>query len=173
VTIYPPELHPIAEETFALPNGDVLRVPKTRPRFRQWRSVIPLSLLSATLKIKPMLDLNGEPVFAELATLRLLQAAGWEGVWVDSFHRRYRVPSDDSITLPTECEALLKQINASVGRRGGCFDVYAWRDGSVLFAELKLFGKDRIRASQRRWLAGAVACGLPIESFLVVEWTRE
>ena len=93
-------------------------------------------------------------------------------MWGDSFYRGYRVTPDEPVTFPAEREALLSQIKAAVGNRGGCFDVYAWRDGSVLFAELKLSGKDRIRARQRRWLAGAVACGLPLESLLVVEWRR-
>jgi len=39
-----------------------------------------------------------------------------------------------------------------VGNRGGCFDVYAWRDDSVLFAESKLSGKDGIRVNERRRL---------------------
>jgi hypothetical protein len=172
VTNYPAELQPVSDETFALPNGDVLRVPKARPRFRRWCGSIPFSL-GPTLRNKDMLDAKGEPVFAELATLRLLETAGWQGVWVDSFHRCCRVAPDRSITLPAERAALLEQIENRVGKRGGCFDVYAWRDGSVLFAELKLSGKDTIRESQCRWLAGALACGLPIDSFLVVEWTLE
>jgi hypothetical protein len=170
---YPDALQPVSHEMFTLTNGDVLRVPKTYLRFRQWRGAGPFARLSRTLTIKPMLDFNGEPVFAELATLRLLQTAGWDGVWVDSFHRHYRVARGDSVNLPVERERLLIQIEDAVGKRGGCFDVYAWRDDSVLFAELKLSGKDRIRTSQRRWLAAAVACRLPIESCLVVEWSLE
>jgi len=37
-----------------------------------------------------------------------------------------------------------RKITVVPGNRGCCFDVYAWRDDSVLFAEVKLSGKDRV-----------------------------
>ena len=167
---YPTALRPVSTEPFTLPNGHVVRVSKACPRFTIWRGDPPFEHLKSTLKRKRALSFNGEPMFAEIATLRLLESAGWSGVWVDTFHRRYRVAVETYINVPAERAALLAEIEHAVGKRGGCFDLYAWRGNAVLFAELKLAGEDRIRPSQRRWLAGALACGLPVESFLVVEW---
>lgn len=52
----------------------------------------------------------------------------------------------------------------------GCWDVVAWNDDRVVFIEAKQRRKDRIRASQLRWLAAALEQGLSKEAFLMVEW---
>lgn len=122
---------------------------------------------------KPVVDLDGEPLFAELAILRLLQRAGFSGVWVDTYRGRIltELPGvEDAVVLPPERRALLSKIEAAHGRRGGCFDVYAWCGEEVLFVESKRRGKDHMTSNQGSWLLAALGVGINIESFAVVEW---
>jgi hypothetical protein len=50
--------------------------------------------------------------------------------------------------------------------------VFCWKeDGGYLFAEAKRYKYNKIRASQRKWLEAALQQGLPLTSFLLVEWT--
>jgi hypothetical protein len=65
---------------------------------------------------------------------------------------------------------LLDRMCARSGMQSGAFDVLAWADGSVLFAEAKHGGKDTLRPSQKAWIEAALDEGVPLESLLVVEW---
>lgn len=38
---------------------------------------------------KPVLDFNGFPVFAELYALREFKENGFDGIWVDSFRKKF------------------------------------------------------------------------------------
>jgi len=68
-------------------------------------------------------------------------------------------------------EQLLQRIYERAVAANGCWDVFSWRGGEHLFAEFKGHGHDRIPDSQRRWLQAALECGLPLTSFLIVEWS--
>lgn len=120
---------------------------------------------------KPVLNFAGEPLFAELVILRHFQAAGWQGVWLDTYQRRTRLSLTEDMPLPSAPRDLLGRIAKRAGTTHGCFDVFAWSGGHVAFAEAKRGGRDRIRASQVRWLAAALEVGVPREAFLVVEWS--
>ena len=124
---------------------------------------------------KPLLVLDGEPVFAELAILREFQRLGWEGVWVDTFRRVYRTGywNDTGIVdLPPEREGSLIAIGNEAGTGLiGCWDVFCWKGEMTLFIEAKRRGRDRIRESQRRWLQAALGVGFSLKSFLIVEWS--
>lgn len=41
----------------------------------------------------------------------------------------------------------------------------------ALFAKCKRFKKDSLRKNQQCWIAKALAVGVPINAFLIVEWT--
>ena len=58
-----------------------------------------------------------------------------------------------------------------MARFAGCWDVFAWRNGTYLFAEAKHSKKDKIRETQLRWYAAALECGLSEQNFLLVEWS--
>ena len=94
------------------------------------------------------MDSDGEPAFAEIRTLRLLEKAGWTGVWVDTFRRTYRKrywQEEKSVELPTSKQQLISEIEAENGSASGCFDIYCWRGEDVLFAEAKRKNNDSIR----------------------------
>jgi hypothetical protein len=113
-------------------------------------------------------------LYAEFVILRLLEAEGWSGVWVNNVHRRpfprRWTPSPIMILPPSSLLDLLDRIYARSGKRSGAFDVLAWADESVLFAEAKHGGKDALRPSQKAWVEAALEEDVPLESLLVVEW---
>jgi hypothetical protein len=167
---HPILLSPTEVESIALSTGKLIRIPKVTPRFHRWTGVPP----GDTYGGKVVLDYEGKPVFAELAILSILQADGWNGVWVDTYSRKYRVAywgDSKGVVLPRDQEGFLETIHAHAGTRNGCWDVFCWKDGDRLLAESKHSGKDRIRESQIRWLAAALYLGVPLSSFLVVEWS--
>jgi Holliday junction resolvase len=52
------------------------------------------------------------------------------------------------LALPPAQRAVYDAIAAGSVNRRGCWDVFAWRDGEILFAESKRAQRDRIRDSQ-------------------------
>jgi hypothetical protein len=157
-------------ERIPLPSGFWEDLPKATPRFRRWEGEFPYSTYGG----KPILDLHGEPLYAEFVILALLEVEGWEGVWVNHVHRgafpRRLTPDPVRILPPSELLDLMERIYDRNGTRSGAFDVLAWKGDSVLFAEAKHGGKDALRPSQKAWVEAALDEGVPLESLLVVEW---
>jgi hypothetical protein len=63
------------------------------------------------------------------------------------------------------------RISKRLGGRGGCFDVFAWQNGDVIFCEAKRLKRDTLRLSQRKWIEAAICEGVPLSSIIIVEWT--
>jgi hypothetical protein len=119
---------------------------------------------------KPLLDYNGQPMWAEFIALRELEAIGWEGVWVNNWCRAtWRNPGENA-TLPAVVAAFFDRIAEHTGRRGGAWDICAWRGDELLFVELKQRNRDKLRPTQLAWMKCAVEEGIPPTSFVVVEW---
>jgi hypothetical protein len=156
-------------EIFSLPSGEQISIQKYFLTFTPWEG----APIPNTYNNKPVIDWNGEPLFAELAVLRLFQSHGWNGVWVDSYRRNYRVGLPDvaeSIDLPEKQKELIDSIRAKTGRSGGCWDVFVWKGTEMLFIELKRQKKDNIRETQLQWLEKSLDSGLVKENFAFVEW---
>ncbi|MGH8013443.1 MAG: VRR-NUC domain-containing protein, partial [Candidatus Binataceae bacterium] len=167
---YPELLKPHETQKIALQNGKEVEIAKAAPVFSRWAGEMP----SDTYGGKPVLELNGEMVFAELAILRLFQQAGWEGRWIDSYRNRFLTgywPEPCTEELPAPQKVTLDFLRSMSGGTGGCFDVLCWRNGAFLFVESKWKGHDHINDNQRRWLQAALDAGFPPSSFLIVEWT--
>jgi hypothetical protein len=163
----PEALRPTSIEEFRIAELQTVGVPKATPVFQPWRG----SPLSDTYGGKPVLEFGGEPLFAELVILRHFQLSGWQGVWFDTYRNRTLIGLDVPGELPPGPRSLLSRIFEQAGSSGGCFDVIAWRDEVVAFAEAKQAGRDRVRETQIRWVAAALAVGVPLASLLVVEWS--
>lgn len=152
-----------------MPSGQRLAVPKCNLVFNIWRG----PEIKDTYNHKAVVDFEGAPLFAELAILRILQQGGWSGVWSDSYRNKYRVDLPekmDPVLLPPAQQKLIDSIKKRTGKRGGCWDVFAWRGSSVRFIESKRSKKDELRANQFLWLEAALGMGIPAESFLLAEW---
>lgn len=161
--------HKVDGEIFSLSSGEQISVQKYFLTFNLWKGVS----IPNTYNNKPVIDWNGEPVFAELAVLRLFQSHGWNGAWVDSYRRNYRVGLPDivePIELPQKQKQLIESIRAKTGRPRGCWDVFVWKRDIVLFVELKRQKKDVIQESQKLWLEKSLGSGLVAENFAFLEW---
>lgn len=69
-----------------LPSGRYVSVPACFHSFKLWEG----PPIPDTYGGKAVLDCKGEPLFAELVVLRLIQEEGWEGVWIDTYRRKFR-----------------------------------------------------------------------------------
>jgi hypothetical protein len=77
------------------------------------------------------------------------------------------------VELPEACRAIPEVLTGRAGR-GGCWDVFAWKGAGpdeVAFAESKRRGSDKLRSTQLQWLQTALEAGIPLEYFLIVEWS--
>ncbi len=145
-------------------------IPKQSVCFRLWKG----SPIADTYGNKAILDCDGEPVFAELAILRSLQKEGFDGVWVDGFRKCFRRSrSEDCILPPHASEFFDSIVRANDGKRAGCWDMFAWKDGEYLFVEPKRRDRDRMRDTQVKWLQAALRAGVALSSFRICEWDIE
>jgi hypothetical protein len=167
---WPENLRPTASETVGLPDGRSVVVPKTNPTFRRRSGAPP----GDTFGGKTLLEFEHRPAFAELAILWSFTAAGWDGVWMDSYGKRRLTefwPVPVSREIPAEQEQLLREITSGAAGQGCPWDVFCWSGTGVVFAEAKRKGRDSIRSTQTAFLAAALHLGLPISAFLIVEWS--
>ena len=122
---------------------------------------------------KPALAFGDRALYPEFILLRLLERTGWSGVWVKNWQgRAFWREVGVEVYLPPDRQALFKQIESCIGgRRGGCWDLFAWQGDNALFVESKQRSKDSLRPNQLAWLECALQRGVPLSSFLIVEWT--
>jgi hypothetical protein len=154
-------------EPFVLSSGVTVQIPKYSLSFKRWGGdVIPNAYR------KPFIELDGNPLFAELAVLRMFQKNGWSGVWVDSYGKKYRngLPSvEEPVALPVDKEKIISLIRNTSGRFGGCWDVFIWKGDRILFLELKQ-KNEPIKDSQRDWLESSFKMNFTPENFALIEW---
>jgi len=152
-----------------LPSGKEIRIRKLKLSFGVWKG----KAVKDSYGGKTVIDCDGEPLFAELAVLRTLQKEGWQGAWVDSYRKKFRVGLPgvvEPINLPEKPKKLFDDISSRAGGFKGCWDVFAWKDDDYLFLELKRESRDHIRDSQIKWLEAALGSGVPSDSFAILEW---
>jgi hypothetical protein len=166
--LLPPKLtfgSPEEAQVLSLPDGSRVAVQKRSIEFRLW---------SPACKCwnKPVLNLMDKQVCAETAVVRLLSDDGWEAVWVSSNGYRNDFPRRAPFcNLNAEAEAELRKVRGT--KLTGCWDVFAFKKGRVLFIECKRKSGDSIRPSQRDWLFAALKVGFTLENFLILEWTAD
>jgi len=129
-----------------------------------------------TYASKPLVAPFGQPLFGELAILRCLERDGWSGVWVDTYHGaelfwRDMPHQSSPVDLHHEPASLevYRAIVSTHGKRGGFFDVFAWRDTDVVFIEYKGKG-DRPNANETSWIEAALRYGITSSQLLFVEY---
>ena len=159
-------------ERLLLPSGRIVDVPKATPSFSVWRGEQPAERYGK----KPIVDFEGRMALAELAILWTLQKSGWNGVWVDTYRRKFRTDYWNAPTVepPQHAEALLDRISAARGgKHRGTWDVLCWRDGEYLFAQSKWKNHDRLKPAQLDWFESALSIRLSLSCFLIVEWSLQ
>lgn len=124
---------------------------------------------------KPIVEWDGEPVYPELAVARLLEKNGFDAVWIDNYRGKFWASMSQQRTLPDAArEAYARILQANGGKRGGFWDVMAWKESAFVFVELKQNTaecKDRISEKQRNWLQAALRAGFAETCFSVCEWS--
>jgi hypothetical protein len=119
-------------------------------RFQKWLGKPLDESQKGSYKIKPLVEIDGEPLFGKLAILRLLQKDEWDGVWADTYHDKFWKGLPDRTkpcSLPEKAKEIYDMIVTKHGRHGGFFDVIAWREQKLLFAEYKGEG-DKLNQNQ-------------------------
>ncbi len=156
-----------------------VEVPVCRPTFQPWHGA-PVHTSGG----KDLLAVDGRPQFAEVAILRLFEQAGWQGRWVETYGKGKMTPGlwrdwhpdgpRAQVHHPIEAAWVRERMHTIAVANGstfsGCWDVVAWTDDRLVFAESKKAKHDRLRGTQVRWLEAAMECGMKAEDFLVVEW---
>ena len=145
-------------ERLLLPSGRIVDVPKATPSFSVWSGERPADRYGK----KPILNFEGRMAFPELAILWDLQKSGWNGVWVDTYRRQFRIDYWNAapVELPDEAQALLNRIStARGGKHRGTWDVFCWQGNEYLFAKSKWKSHDWLRPTQLEWLAACPLSG--------------
>lgn len=160
---------------FYLPQGSV-NLATQRWELEEWHGAPDPPDLPRPWGLKPKFTVGGRRSCAELAVVDHLRFDGWDGVWVSAFGNWLRsewfpAPSFQTLaetSAPVWAAEIFEQLRiANGGKLGGFFDVFAWREpGRVRFIEVKV-AKDRIRATQRRFVEIAVRFHDPKELLIV------
>ncbi|MHB8594945.1 MAG: VRR-NUC domain-containing protein [Acidimicrobiales bacterium] len=123
---------------------------------------------------KPIVEWDGESIYPELAVVRLIKRHDFDGVWVDSYRGKFWDGMSVERRLPDVARDAYESIlRVRGGRRGGFWDVMAWKESEFIFIELKqntAACKDRISEKQRDWLQAALRAGFSPSCFFVCEW---
>jgi hypothetical protein len=151
---------PEEAQLLSLPDGSQVAVQKRSMEFQLWSP-------ACSQWGKPVLNLKESRVCAETAIVRLLSEDQWEAVWVSSNRYRRDFPPH-SCSLSAEAEAELRKVKGT--KLTGCWDVFAFKNGRVLFIECKRKNEDSIIPTQREWLSAALKVGFTLDNFLIVEW---
>jgi hypothetical protein len=161
----------LLEPTLASLPGEARSVSVATVRRREARWTGPTPANFTLVPNKPPLNFEGSPNWAEFIILRLLERDGWRGVWVKNWGGRAFWSDIGRVAeRPEPAAAKFREIESRAGSTAGCWDVFAWRDDGLLFLESKQRSKDRLRQTQLAWLDAALACGVPLSSFAIVEW---
>lgn len=160
----------ITTEKLTTQQGEIICADKYHFVFKEWTKPKNFD----TYNGKSILELDSEPLFAELLVLRLLEQQGYKGVWVDTYRNQFwqRLPH---FSFPVLVDKKLQKTYDTIydkkgGRKSGCFDVIAYKDDHFIFIELKRKQKDNIRATQIEWLKAALELGFDKTQFIIAEW---
>jgi hypothetical protein len=176
---YPETLIPIEKEPISI-DEYIFEIPKCIIKFEKYNG----EEVTDTFGGKPIISLNGRPVFAELVIMNYFIADGWNSRWVETYGKgkmnpmllskweegNYKSQEHNPITNDYILD-ILKCISSLNGNSFyGCWDVLAWKGDKIIFAESKRTKKDSIRDTQINWLKAAFQFGLNTDNFLMVEW---
>lgn len=164
-----PELQWIGQEPFAGPEGGMM-IPKFSMHFRKVGT-------DPAFGNKPIVEWDGESFYPELALVQLLKNSGFDAVWIDSYRGKFWDGMSVERQLPDAMRSAYESIlRENGGRRGGFWDVMAWKESEFVFIELKQNTaecKDRISEKQRNWLQAALRAGFAESCFFVCEWNYQ
>ncbi len=124
---------------------------------------------------KPLVMLEKQALFPEIACLMLFRRAGWDGVWADPVHRRYfdKMPTQSKgVSLDVYVNQVIGRIAENNGKsKAGCWDIILWQHRTLLFvAVAPEDGRPGPGDAESRWLAAGLRTGLSESQFAFVRW---
>ena len=132
---------------------------------------LPVGILKSTYTDKPLVSVDGESLFGELAILRWMAKDGWRGVWADTFHGRKFWDNMPHLSTPTEppshVRSVYQEIAGLKGGPGGCFDAICWKAGRIVWLEYKGPG-DNPNKNEPAWIAAALQFGVLLSDLIFV-----
>jgi hypothetical protein len=157
-----------------------VRLPMVSLIFKRWDGL----QLKHGFGNKPLVNHDGEAMFAELAIRSMAEAVeGWSARWVCTYGSKAQGPryltswcdkplgDQKEVPLDAERAVLLAKIaKQNHDSYSGCWDVLAWKGDRTLFIEAKHAKKDHIRATQLEWRWAALRAGLKSDDFVVAQW---
>ncbi len=176
---YPKKLKPNSTEIFEIKEKKI-SIPKSKIEFEKWNGIP----LKNTFGGKPCVNFNNSGMFAELAIMNLFVEDNWNARWIETYGKPKLKPihltnwNEDGYKSQIhngiddeKIQNLLNEIaKINDNNFGGIWDVVAWKNGEIIFAESKWSKKDFIQTTQYKWLKSAFEFGLNEENFLMVEW---
>ena len=159
-------------KSVTLPSGRTVEVPRLLRQDTRRLDSIPRTS-SCWAPNKPTLDLDGQPSWAEIVLVELLERHGWEARWVRNLSGGHDFCH--SVGQPKamlrEAATMLAKIDHRARKTGaGAWDVWAWKGGSYLCLESRQHQSgDSLRPNQLAWLEAAITEG--VTRYAVVEWT--
>jgi hypothetical protein len=178
----PDELVSLDDLQLELGAGRQARVRRYRAQLHECAEKPPIGLDRA-YSAKPLVLVEKQVAFPEIAILSFFKKMGWDGAWVDSQHRKFfdRMPNQSKgmslVAHASQAVARIAQYNNN--SRVGCWDLVLWADRAVAFAAVigVTLGEDseggppsEVGEARTRWIAAAMKSGLASSQFVVVEW---
>ena len=153
-------------------SGKTVRVPTVLRTERHATGGYPRNF--GTVPNKPAIRFGREIMYPEIVLVRLLEDRGWVAAWRKNWQGKafWRAIGED-VAVPGPVRVVVDQLAAAVGGKGGAWDVIAWKGNQLLFVESKKHQKDKLRPTQLAWLEQALAAGMRMESFAIVEYVIE
>jgi hypothetical protein len=157
---------------YVLPSGKPIELPTWIVRFPPANPArLTNSILKSTYTSKPLVVVDDEPVFGEIAIARWLAKDGWNALWVDTFHGKKFWKGMPDRTSPVEppppIRALYDRIAAIKGSAGGCFDVVGWSGSQIAWFEYKGPG-DKPNRNEGLWIEAALQAGVTPDNLILI-----
>jgi hypothetical protein len=171
---FPEELVPREDLSFDLDKHRHLSLQRFHVDFNPCGEPIPFATDRAWSE-KPLVALEKQAMFAEVAMLTLFRKSGWDGVWADIAHKKFfdKMPNQSKgVSLTTYISQALARIVEGNGQsRSGCWDLILWKNKAIVFvAAMPAPLTGGVGDSRARWLDAALHSGMSAGQFVVVEW---
>jgi len=171
---FPDSLTPLEDIDCALGTGRTVSLHRYRVEFTPCLER-PTIGLDRVYSARPLVLVDKQATFPELALLGLFKSAGWDGAWVDGQHRKYfdRMPNQSKgISLGTYVNQSVARIAENNGKsKAGCWDLILWAERSLAFVTVPASGNAEALGDARiQWLAAAIRSGFSAQQFVIVEW---
>ncbi len=171
---FPDELVPMEDLSFELGKHREVSLQRFHVEFNSCGEPIQFAP-DRTWSAKPLVTLEKQTLFAEVALLALFRKAGWEGVWANTVHRKYfdKMPNQSKgVSLTTYIGQVLTRIAEGNGQsRSGCWDLVLWSNKTLVFvAASATHLQGGVGDARARWLDSALRTGISPGQFVVVEW---